>query len=148
MEKQYGAHKNVEIIGSRQGEILIVEDEVNLRTAFDHIIRSVDSKLVPIWVDSAEKALDLLRHQTFEFVIADYYLAGPRTGLQLWSSMHRRFPQIPFLLVSGMSTKEYLEKTSGLTHGPTYLAKPFTIEECRQAISSLIISKQGSLYVS
>jgi DNA-binding NtrC family response regulator len=126
-------------------EVLIVEDETSLQTTVEHIIRLIDPKLSlidpklsTVWVKSAEKAMSLLRHRKFELIVADYLLAGPRTGIDLWHMCRLRHAEVPFVMISGIGVLNFLNLTEGFSARPLFLSKPFRPIDIQEALSDLL----------
>src|SRR5213075_1016969 len=77
---------------------------------------------------SGEEALELLRQQSFDLVIADQ--AMPRmTGMQLMSAIREHWPNLPVILATG-----FAEIPRGLGVRAPLLSKPFTEQELARAL--------------
>src|SRR5689334_17899100 len=118
--------------------ILIVEDDECLQTALQKALHSIDPTWVIQWVTTARDAFRELRKHRYEMVIADYLLPEFETGLLIWDQCQKTFPQMPFLLMSGISVPSFLHVTRGRRVCPRFLPKPFFPREFKEAVSCMI----------
>jgi len=80
---------------------------------------------------SGEEALELLKQQSFDLVIADQ--AMPRmTGVQLMSAIREHWPNLPVILASG-----FAEIPGGVEMRAPLLSKPFTEQQLAQALTAV-----------
>ena len=112
-------------------QILLVEDDPGAREAIK-LLLAIDRHAVVEATGGAE-AIELLKSQTFDLVILDYFMPGMRG-----SEVARRFreiaPGLPILMITA-----YLE-TLGDADKPVdaVLGKPFGVAELRRAIANLL----------
>jgi CheY-like chemotaxis protein len=79
---------------------------------------------------SGEEALELLKQQSFDLVIADQ--AMPKmTGVQLIGAIREHWPNLPVILATG-----YAEIPGGTDLRAPLLSKPFTEQELAQALKT------------
>ena len=80
---------------------------------------------------SGEEALELLKQQSFDLVIADQ--AMPRmTGVQLMGAIREHWPNLPVILASG-----FAEIPGGVEMRAPLLSKPFTEQQLAQALTAV-----------
>ena len=80
--------------------------------------------------NSGEEALELLKQQSFDLVIADQ--AMPKmTGVQLIGAIREHWPNLPVILATG-----YAEIPGGTDLRAPLLSKPFTEQELAQALKT------------
>jgi PAS domain S-box-containing protein len=80
---------------------------------------------------SGEEALELLKQQSFDLVIADQ--AMPKmTGVQLMGAIREHWPNLPVILASG-----YAEIPGGVEMRAALLSKPFTEQQLAQALTAV-----------
>jgi PAS domain S-box-containing protein len=80
---------------------------------------------------SGEEALELLKQQSFDLVIADQ--AMPKmTGVQLMGAIREHWPNLPVILASG-----YAEIPGGVELRAPLLNKPFTEQQLAQALTAV-----------
>src|SRR4051794_30908013 len=122
---------------TRAREILIVEDDPACETVLRRTILSIDPRARISCEESAEQAIfelrrDELSGKTYDLIIADIFLTGHHTGLELWESCRERFPMTPVLITSGLPIHRFFETIGRNAVAPPYLAKPFQVGECKQ----------------
>lgn len=123
--------------------ILVIEDSRVLQTPLLRLLREVRPDSEVDWVTTADEVVQMFRHReaplnlrNYELVIADLTLPGTLTGLDFWEICRRAYPRIPFLIISGIGTEQFLALTSKLRSPPSFLPKPFTLGDFRRAIES------------
>ena len=116
------------IVGKR---ILLVEDERGARESIK-LLLTIDRHHVVEATDGAE-AVELLKSQTFDLAILDYFMPGMR-GSQVALHIREIAPAMPILMITA-----YLEKL-GESDKPVdaVIGKPFAVEELRRAIAKLL----------
>jgi len=122
-------------------KFLVVEDDGAAHPIWERIIKLVDPKAMIFWAMSEEKAERLIEERrkfgdSFDFVIADIFLNGPKTGIDLW----RRFGgALPFVFTSSITQKKFLEMIGESTERyPTLIRKPFNPKECVENLMTLL----------
>src|ERR1700677_3591971 len=95
--------------------VLLVEDSPESENLIRQICEKVDSEMHLKCVDSAEKAKEILEENSgdFDLVIADHYLNGPMTGLDLWKACRKKLHKVPFIMTSSLSADQLLKLTEG-----------------------------------
>src|SRR4051794_29686819 len=88
---------------TRTKSILVVEDDLFLKPLMCKVIDSIDPSIQLRWATSVEDALVALETGHFSLIISDYLLQGSRTGLALWDVCKKKYPKIPFLMMSGLT---------------------------------------------
>ena len=116
------------IVGKR---ILLVEDELGARESLK-LLLAIDRHHVVEATESAE-AVELLKSQTFDLAILDYFMPGMR-GSQLALHIREVAPALPILMITA-----YLEKLSEADKPvDAVIGKPFNVEELRRTITKLL----------
>jgi CheY-like chemotaxis protein len=116
------------IVGKR---ILLVEDELGARESLK-LLLAIDRHHVVEATEGAE-AVELLKSQTFDLAILDYFMPGMR-GSQLALHIREVAPALPILMITA-----YLEKLSEADKPvDAIIGKPFNVEELRRTITKLL----------
>ena len=116
------------IVGKR---ILLVEDERGARESIK-LLLTIDRHHVVEATDGAE-AVELLKSQTFDLAILDYFMPGMR-GSELALHIREVAPALPILMITA-----YLEKLSEADKPvDAVIGKPFNVEELRRTITKLL----------
>src|SRR5580658_1353395 len=89
--------------------VLIVEDEMLLRMRAVDIVE--DAGYTPIEATNADDALAILESRSdIELLFTDIQMPGSMDGLKLAHAVHKRWPSIKIILVSGKLTPTDAEK--------------------------------------
>ena len=118
--------------------VLIVEDDVCLKTILGRVLGSIDPNVSYTWATSAEDAKKILAEMKVSLIIADFALFGEETGLDLWKHCKELFPSLPFLMISGLGVERFLELVARDRITPPFLPKPFRVGECQQILKALL----------
>ena len=113
-----------------QTSILIVEDDRFYKSTFSRMLHSIDRDVDLTWLKSAENAIVALQMKHFDLIISDHILDGDKTGYDLWSHCKKEEIRTPFLLISANDLR--------LQGTPRFLKKPFSIDQCKLALQSII----------
>src|ERR1700719_3579750 len=90
-------------------KVLIVEDEMMLRMRAVDIVE--EAGFTPIEAVNADEALAILESRLdIELLFTDIQMPGSMDGLKLAHAVHRRWPSIKIILVSGKLTLADTEK--------------------------------------
>lgn len=123
--------------------ILIVEDELALAEAIEHILRkegyTVDQ------VNDGQSALDYLRVGSYDLILLDIML--PKLdGLSVLLEMRSEKNQTPVLMLTARATIP--DKVTGLNAGADdYLTKPFDTDELLARVKALT-RRKGELILN
>ncbi len=111
--------------------ILLADDELGVREAIK-LLLSVDHHTVTEAADGSE-ALELFSPQRFDLVITDYEMPRMK-GNELAVRIKRQSPSQPIIMITAYPKK------IGIEENPVdaVLSKPFTFQDLRQAIASLL----------
>jgi CheY-like chemotaxis protein len=116
------------ILGKR---ILLVEDDPGARDSIK-LLLTIDRHTVVEATEGVE-AIELLRSQTFDLAILDYFMPGMQ-GSQVALRFREIAPSMPILMVTA-----YLEKLRDSDKPvDAVIGKPFAIEDLRSAIVKLL----------
>lgn len=107
-----------------QGTVLIVEDDIFSRKVIENAIREFNSEITILVASSEAEALSLLQQSKCDLVIADYYLEGDGTGLDLCQKILSTYPHTKCIMMSNMKFFEYKEKAKETDLTPEFMEKP------------------------
>jgi response regulator of citrate/malate metabolism len=129
---------------SKPRRVLVIEDDMELTTILERVLRVIDSKVQIEWATSAEEATSKLvnraRHTKgppYDLIVADIFLEGNETGLDLWKLCAQAFPDVPIVITSALPIDKYFTAIGQDMITPPFLAKPFTASECRQVFKGM-----------
>lgn len=118
----------VRVLGKR---VLLVDDDAGARESIK-LLLTIDRHVV-IEARNGQEALELFNQGVLDLVIVDYFMPQME-GSELASHIKLAAPWLPILMVTA-----YMEKlVDNHNRVDAILAKPFGIEELRQAIAKLL----------
>ena len=121
---------------STGASILLIEDEVTLRTAISRFLRTSGYRVVS--AESGSAALDVITTQRFDLILLDLRMTGV-TGEDVYESMQNSHPdqaaKVVFMTGDLHSTHaaRFIRQT-----GRPVLAKPFTLSELAARVAQLV----------
>ncbi|MBI3002540.1 MAG: sigma-54-dependent Fis family transcriptional regulator [candidate division NC10 bacterium] len=113
-----------------QEEILIVDDEKNIRTSLTGILEDEGYRVSE--ADSGEAALKAIRHGPPDLVILDIWMPG-MDGLAALAEIKRQHPEVAVLMVSGHGTIETAVRATKLG-AYDFIEKPLSLEKTTLAV--------------
>lgn len=123
---------------------LIVEDDLCLQTILTRLLQHIDPSLEITWVTTADAAWADLQTKgngsarPYDMFFSDVLTPGVRNGIDFWKTCSLRYPDIPFVISSGMPVDNFLEMCGNQTPCPVFLHKPFSVTECKTVIEGII----------
>ncbi len=125
----------------RRPRILIVEDDVTMEPLWSYVIEAAAPGSSVKWVTSEEAAERLIERrihasEKFDLIIADVFLTGSRTGIDLW----KRYAEETslFLLMSVMSPQKFAKLLGDGEPTPFYVQKPLDPRVCIEVLGSML----------
>ncbi len=121
-------------------KILVVEDDICLSHIITRIFKSIEPQPEIHWVCSAEEADIKIKENdaNYSLIIADYTLNGDQTGIDLWNNCLKKYPKIPFMMISSLTISMFFDLIGPNKISPPFLPKPFYTGEFRQMIEALL----------
>jgi DNA-binding NarL/FixJ family response regulator len=106
-------------------EIMIVEDNSNLRIALVQGLEETGKVTVVHHCDSGEEALDFCLQNAPEAILMDVQLAGEMNGIQAAVEIRKEFPRIPVIFYSIQDEDDYFRdfRRSGILSHYAYVRK-------------------------
>ena len=132
--------------------ILIVEDDLDLVDVLERVLRSIDRDVEIDVATSAETALFRLNERArsadeqrpYDLLIADIFLEGRTTGLDVWKICQNVYPEIHLIVTSSLPIDKFLAATGRESAAPPFLAKPFTVMEVKKLFSRILRPEDGA----
>jgi CheY-like chemotaxis protein len=120
--------------------ILIVDDERGVRALCSDLLRRSGYETEA--VDSAQAALERVDATGFDLALVDIHMPM-MSGIELCRRLRARRPGLPIVLITGYPTIE--SAVRGIGFGASdYVSKPFTPEELREVVASVLGISSGS----
>jgi hypothetical protein len=125
--------------------VLLIEDDLSLVQWIDAVLNHLKPGLCWEYVTSGEAALERIQCRGFEcggspysLVISDIFLADDTTGFDVWLDCQQLYPEMPFVITSGLSTERYFSILQGVGNCPVFLPKPLTMGQCRTVLQEFL----------
>lgn len=129
----------------KRGEVrvLIVDDLTSMRKVLRSLLASIGFHRITEARDASDAVLKL-QAEPFDLIISDWNMPT-MTGQDLLEYVRAdaRFREIPFVMLTSLADRDSVvaARRSGVSD---YLAKPFTIQELEQKLSSVCCRGEGS----
>lgn len=138
--------RNLRPMGHRAlNRVLIVEDDISLTNLLTKVLEGFSPNVEVDWATSGEEAEYYLRREgqhygssPYDLVIADIFLEGEVTGLDIWRLCEEKYRGCQTLVTSSMPIEKFVSCLKNEYACPAYLPKPFTMTECIEAIHEFI----------
>ncbi len=124
--------------------VLIIEDDRALEAVLSRVLKSISPEIQCDWVGSAEDALVKIKQgiasksKKYDLILADIFLEGKITGIDFWQTCQVLCPSTTVLVMSSMPVDCFFETIGSKAVSPPYLAKPFSVGECKSIIEGLL----------
>ena len=123
--------------------ILLVEDELPLRTLFGGILRDLGYHVLEA-PDAAEALALLEREQRVDLLFTDMVLPGGTGGRELALRARRFRPQLRVLFASGYAQEIVAQSGHAVPQG-YLLSKPYRREEVARAVAATLAAAPAEL---
>jgi len=110
--------------------ILVVDDDEDVREVLKDTLQLAGHNIVDC--HDAFSALAEIEKRTFDLVITDLGMPG-MTGLEMSAKIHKRYPNIPIVMITGWGTQINADETAqnGIV---TVMSKPFHLKDVREMV--------------
>ena len=123
----------------KMDRVLVLEDDLTTEALLTSILLRLNRYADITWIKSADFVIDRLRGESYDLILADFFLDGKTTGLDVWRFCTELCPEVPFILMSGMSITEYCAALGTSRTAPPFLAKPLRFRESSEFIKDVLI---------
>ncbi|MDE2272476.1 MAG: PAS domain S-box protein [Xanthomonadaceae bacterium] len=132
-----GAPVAVETSAKRRANILVVEDENDVRTIAARFLSAVGYRVVT--AAAASEALELLAtHADVDLLFSDVVLGSGMDGVQLAHEARRIRPGLAVLLTSGYARSAFADQNGDAAADFRMLRKPYRREQLIDAVRSIL----------
>ena len=114
--------------------ILVVDDDEDLLFIIGEYLDS--NGIVFHLADSAAQARKRLVHFDYDLVLSDFNMPG-ESGLDLFRWVSRRYPELPFILMSG-NLDSRLRREAISMGVCSFMEKPFELRELKRLINNQV----------
>lgn len=127
-------------------KILVVEDNVSMLLLIQKAIYKIRPQAEIYSAVSLEEAFTILiknanieEKNPYELIIADIFLEGNRTGLDLWRVLRGTYPDIPIIVISSISEEQVMSNIlENEKKHMIYFKKPFMVSELQAKIKEVL----------
>jgi DNA-binding NtrC family response regulator len=118
--------------GIKRTSILIIDDNRDFLSSLTLRLEAADHIVYPFATIS--EALEFLEDHTVDLVVTDLKMPDG-DGISLFNDLHKRYPDLPVIMVSAYATDDILEKikASGVDK---FLPKPVDFKEIETAVAA------------
>ena len=113
--------------------LLVIEDDSDLLPILARVVHGIDPDMKVDWASGADDARAAINSERYHAILSDYMLADSDTGLVLYQDCVKYQPQARFAMMSALPIT-LPDETCQL------LRKPFTIAECHEFLSRLMMN--------
>lgn len=134
---------NTRIKAKKHNKILLIEDDLSLRPMWLRIFNNISSGFDLEWAVSGEHAQTMINQanrsrQHYHLIIADLFLAGPKTGMDVLLSEEVANSQSQRVLVSAVKRREMKKNTDFKKIKTHFIPKPLNIRICEKVMGKLL----------
>lgn len=112
--------------------VLVIDDEKNVRTSLQILLEELGCTCIE--ASGTAQAAQKVKHLRPDLVLADFRLRGSDSGIHAIAAIHRRWPGVPSVLVSGDTAPGRLQEAQHA--GVRLLHKPVSIEILKQELTA------------
>ncbi len=120
--------------------ILFVDDEPNVLSGLQRMLRSMRNEWEMSFAEGGAKALEIMQSKTFDVVVSDMRMPG-MSGAELLKEVMRLYPASVRIVLSGHADRELVSQCVGVAH--QYISKPCEAEQLRTLISNACLLGGG-----
>ena len=118
--------------------ILVVDDDMSVRTIFSSILRKEGYRVTA--VKDGYEAIKAVDQESFYLALVDLRMPG-LDGIQVLEKIKSRRPQTRVIIYSGFGSLE--DETEAMSKGAVdYLAKPFSSNELKTRVKKALENKR------
>lgn len=123
-----------------EGTILLVEDEVAVRNFYQFYLEHHGFPVFP--ASGSDEALRILTERPISLAIVDIFL-GCASGLDLIRGMKATRPELPIIVMSGMTYDEPLFHEALTTGADGVYSKTLALSQLLMDVKRLLLSRGG-----
>ena len=131
--------------------VYVIEDDIEMSTIIDRVLKSIDPSIILDWSTSAEEAIQKIQSalkkgvkKPYDLIITDVLLDGSRSGIDFWQFCQNEFSKIPIVVTSACSKDSLFKTSTPLPKSLIFLQKPFSISESKKLFKKLLLEKSNT----
>ena len=124
--------------GSATLAALIVDDDPSVCGVFSRLLTKMGYAVQTL--DNGERALELVKGQTFDVCLVDKQLPGVG-GISVARGIRSNTPDAVIIFITGHATASSADELVGIAD--EYLTKPFDLDTLRETVNTLVSRRKG-----
>ena len=125
---------------SSENRLLIVDDELNIRSALGRALRSLDYSVDE--ASSGEEALLLLERMPYALMVLDMRMQPGLDGMEVMRRAHQLYPDLLIVILTGHATLESAI-VAVKSEAVDYLLKPTSLHEIAETVTQALRKHAG-----
>ncbi len=122
--------------GEAVKKVIIVEDDAFSQKILENTIYAYNPDLYCFFAKNEEETLNILEHYKCQLVIADYFLEGNKTGLDVCNDVRELYPDTKCIIVSKIGREQFKELAGrSLMSPPPFIEKPVKINLMQEMLN-------------
>jgi CheY-like chemotaxis protein len=121
-------------------KVLLVEDNPFFQNIWNSILSQSLHSYQLDWAVSENAAAKLLAETTYDIIIADIFLSGSKTGVDIWKSINPE--QSKFIFSSSISQEKFELFAIDEDRPYYFIEKPLNTEHCINLISLIALGEK------
>ena len=105
-------------------KILIIEDDPISFRIIQSFIKTYDEEVKCFYAANENDAIEIINTFHCDLIIADYFIEGDRTGLDICRRVSQEYPEITCTIVSSLKHYQYQEILKYADTEPMFFEKP------------------------
>ena len=118
----------------KKTKILLIDDDQYIRNSLVYYFKK--KTLAFMALETAEEALELLKHETFDIVICDYKLPS-MDGLEFLFKLYELQPEALRIFITAYANDEVAIRAGGIGIDD-FIEKPFTTKDIEESLKRLL----------
>ena len=118
----------------KEMKTLLIDDDELIRDSLSLFFESEGCQLQAL--ETAEEGLEVLKNQSYDFVIVDYRLPG-MNGLEFLKQVQKIHPHTLKVLITAYGNEEVVAEAKGIGI-QDFIKKPFTSETFEAALARVV----------
>ena len=115
-------------------KILLIDDDQYIRNSLVFYFKKKTRAFMAL--ETAEKALELIKHEQFDVVICDYKLPG-MDGLEFFLKLHELQPEALRIFITAFANDDVAISAGGIGIDD-FIEKPFTTRDIEESLKRLL----------
>lgn len=136
-------------MGQYVKRVLVVDDDLSLRPLWENFFKQWRLSVAIDWAVSCEEAIKMVKQlneksNPYVLIIADIFLAGSKTGIELINSIEVVTSQAKKILISSADKNEIVEKFGHLIPDTEIISKPLDFYKVKSLLKKILNKNESN----